>query len=138
MIQKDPWAVTAAIVSGVLAVYTLVSLLLICFVWRLPEKTGGWNGSIIIPWSLIDMTILMTCAIGLWRQQRAYGLALFIYGIFNFIAACYFFTNGSRGIVGLVFSLLLTLLYMAAYISMGKRKSRINSSHKMATKPLDY
>ena len=120
--RRSNWVTAASISAAFTSTYTLIFLILIWFVWKLPETLGGWEGIKLNPYSLIDVFILFLCALGLWMQNIWFARMLVTYQAFDFIVKIYSLTNGNSSLFGIVFSLITLLLYIKALYSISGRK----------------
>jgi hypothetical protein len=114
--NRNYWVTAASIVAFLAAIFTLVFLILIWFVWKLPETVGGWEGIKLNPLSLIDVFILLTCAVGVWLQKIWFARLLIMYQIFNIAIHALSFANGNSSLFGIILSLALLGLYIKATI----------------------
>ena len=133
--KKNRWSIVASIAAGLSSIFTLTFLILIWFVWKLPEIVGGWNGIKLNPWSLIDITILMTCAIGIWFQRSSFALALSVYQLLNVAMHYRTLANNADSAFGMLFALAQFALYLKAFFSLKEtnKHKRLHSESILAT-----
>lgn len=116
--KRNRWVSVAAITAAITSTLTLIYLFLIWFVWRLPETLGGWEGIKINPFSLIDISILFLCAIGVWLQRIWFARILVLYQLIGFITLLLNYKSNSP--LGLGISLAALLLYTKALFSLNE------------------
>ncbi len=120
--KRSRWVTAASIIATITAIYTLVLLILIWFVWKLPEILGGWKGIKLNPLSLIDVFVLFSCAIGMWHQRILFARVLVIYQLIHIILLL--FNYGKHSQFSLLYSLVLFSLYVKALTCFNKQSKR--------------
>jgi uncharacterized membrane protein len=120
-LKRNRWCIATSIVTALVAIHTLTFLILVWLVWEL-HVIVGWDKVRINPMSLIEITILMTCAIGVWCQRSSFLIALLIYHLFDVFSRFYMITQGGANPIGLIFPLAQILLCIKTFYSLRETK----------------
>ena len=120
--KRDRWCIATSIVTALIALWTLTLLYYFWFVVELHKIVGGWDKIKVTPMNLIDIAILMICAIGIWFQRGSFLIALLIYQIFDVVARFHVIAEGGANPMGLIFPLAQISLCLKAFFSLRETK----------------
>jgi hypothetical protein len=121
-IKRNWWCIATSIVTALIALWTLTVLYYVWFVAELHKIVGGWDKIKVTPMNLIDITILMTCAVGIWFQRSFFLVALLIYQVFDTVSRFYLIAEDRANPLGLIFPLAQFLLCLKAFFSLREMK----------------
>lgn len=108
--KRSRWVTAASIIAAIISIHTLVALILVWFILKLPETLGGWEGIRPNPLSLIDVFVLFSCAVGMWYQRILFARVLVFYQLIQIILLLFNYDKNSQ------FSLLFSLVAFSLYI----------------------
>lgn len=120
--KRSPWITAASIFAAITSIHTLVALILVWFVLKLPETLGGWEGIRPNPLSLIDVFILFSCAVGMWYQRIFLARVLVYYQFIQIILLLFVYDKYSQ--FSLLYSLAAFSLYVKALTCFIKQRKR--------------